>query len=212
MRIMNKKSTNILVFGDSIAYGAWDFDGGGWVQRLRKFIGEQSLNTDIEQGRLVYSLGISGDSTQELLLRFENETKSRLDEDFQTIIIFAIGLNDSQFIKSENKHKVSLSEFESNLLKLITQAKKYTPKIAFVGLTSVDEKKTDPIPWNPIKSYKNEYVEKYNSSLEKICAKEAVDFIKIEKFNNDSFEDGLHPNSPGHKIIFERVKDYLLKI
>jgi len=26
---------NILVFGDSITYGAWD-EEGGWVQRLRK--------------------------------------------------------------------------------------------------------------------------------------------------------------------------------
>ncbi|MFH1832740.1 MAG: GDSL-type esterase/lipase family protein [Candidatus Levyibacteriota bacterium] len=201
---------NILVFGDSITYGAWDKEGG-WVTRLRRFLQEQSLNTDEEQGRLVYNLGVSGDSTQDLLLRFESEVKTRLDEGIETIIIFAIGLNDSLFIKTENKHKVSLSKFEENLLKLITLAKKYTSKIVFIRLTSVDEEKTDPIPWDPVKSYKNEYIQQYNSLLEKICNQEKVDFIKIEKFSNDLFEDGLHPNSKGHKIIFEAVKNYLLK-
>ena len=32
----------ILIFGDSITYGAWDKEGG-WVQRLRKFLDERNL-------------------------------------------------------------------------------------------------------------------------------------------------------------------------
>ena len=30
--------TYIFVIGDSIAYGAWDFEKQGWVQRLREFL------------------------------------------------------------------------------------------------------------------------------------------------------------------------------
>jgi len=28
----------LFIFGDSITWGAWDPDGGGWAQRLRKDI------------------------------------------------------------------------------------------------------------------------------------------------------------------------------
>ena len=34
---------NILIFGDSIVYGARD-KKGGWVQRLREFVDEKNLN------------------------------------------------------------------------------------------------------------------------------------------------------------------------
>lgn len=37
----------ILVFGDSIAYGKWDSDGG-WVARLRKYV-------DVNLGALILS-------------------------------------------------------------------------------------------------------------------------------------------------------------
>ena len=36
------KDINILVFGDSIAYGAWDDDKAGWVNRLRLILEDNS--------------------------------------------------------------------------------------------------------------------------------------------------------------------------
>ena len=81
----------ILVFGDSIAYGAWDREGG-WVQRLRRFLDEK--NSDV----LVYNLSIDSDTTEDLLERFEFETKQRIRGD-EIILIFAIGVNDSQIFR-----------------------------------------------------------------------------------------------------------------
>ena len=51
----------ILIFGDSIAWGAWDKEGG-WVQRLRKLIDEKNLS-DPEFYCLVYNLGVSGNKS-----------------------------------------------------------------------------------------------------------------------------------------------------
>ena len=48
---------NILVFGDSIAYGKWD-EQGGWVQRLRKYIDKKYNLIDEPKSWLVYNLGI----------------------------------------------------------------------------------------------------------------------------------------------------------
>ena len=88
---------NICVFGDSVTWGAWD-NKGGWVSRLRAFI--ESGNRDY----FVYNLGVSGDTTKELLGRFDIEAKARSPN----IIIFQIGDNDSIFVKSGDKNLVEL--------------------------------------------------------------------------------------------------------
>jgi len=146
---------SILVFGDSITWGTADFEHGGWVTRL--FI---ELGRDFEID--VYNLGVSGDKTPDLLERFESETKARVEEGEEVILIFAIGINDSYFIHSKNTLMTPLEEFKVNIQELIDRAQKISSKIIFVGLTPVDEPKTTPIPWNTDKSYTNENIKKYN--------------------------------------------------
>ena len=204
----------ILIFGDSIAYGAWDREGG-WVQRLRKFLDERNL-ADPNFYCLVYNLGIPGNTSADLLERVEFETEQRLKAGEETIIIYAIGINDSQFVHSKGEHNVPLDEFRENIQKLIDKAKIYSSKIAFLGLTPVDEGKTTPIPWNPDKSYKNEYIERYNNVIRKVCEENEIYFIEIlERLKalnyQDLVKDGLHPNSKGHQKIFEIVRDFLIK-
>ncbi len=66
----------ILVFGDSISYGAWDIEGG-WVSRLRKFLDKKNLSEENFDCK-VYNLGISGDNSSGVLNRFEFETRQRI--------------------------------------------------------------------------------------------------------------------------------------
>ena len=72
----------ICVFGDSIAWGASDSEKGGWVERLKIYMGEHRSGN-------VYNLGVSGDTTNDLLERFEQEAKARESD----VIIFAVGTN-----------------------------------------------------------------------------------------------------------------------
>lgn len=199
----------ILVFGDSIVWGAADSEGGGWVTRL--FI---ELGKDFEID--VYNLGVSGDKTPNVLKRFESETKERIEETEDVIFVFAIGINDSYFIHSKNAFMTPPEEFKENIQKLIEKTQRISPKIIFIGLTPVDEPKTTPIPWDTDKSYKNENIKKYNEIIKSICKEKGVHFIEI--FENwidldykELLEDGLHPNPEGHKKIFETVKNYLIK-
>ncbi len=148
--------------------------------------------------------------------RFETETKHRLDEEEETVFIFAIGINDPQFVYSKNSLKVSPEKFKDNIQTLINAAKQFSPKIIFVGLTPVDESKTTPIPWNTDKFYKNKYVQQYNEIIKTVCKKNNLLFIEIleqlKKLDYKSLlEDGLHPNSAGHQKIFEIVKEFLVK-
>ena len=206
----------ILVFGDSIVYGAWDREKeGGWVQRLRKLLDEKHfIESDFDYS--VYNLGVSGNTIGELLERFEFETKQRLEEGEEIIIIFQIGINDSQWLLSQNNFRVPPEKFKENIQKLINIAQKFTSKTVFLGLTPVEDRKVNPIPWAPEKSYRNEYVEEYNKIIKSTCSKNKIPFIEIfEEWVKSDYknllEDGAHPNSEGHKKIFETVKDFLIQ-
>lgn len=210
----------ILVFGDSIVLGAWDKEGG-WVQRLNKFLISRTLsipefwNTDFME---VYNLGISsvsGENSVNLLERFESEAKRRLGE-YETVFIIAIGKNDSCFLKSKNSFATPQEKFKGNIQKIIKLAKKYSSKIVFVGAAMVDESKTAPIHWDKNMFYKNEYLRQYNEIIKSVCKENKIHFIGlIETFKKSDcknlLEDGLHPNSEGHKLIFETAKDFLVK-
>lgn len=208
----------ILVLGDGIAYGAWD-NKGGWVQRLRKFLNENTLDKDTDFSCLVYNLGISGDTTEALLDRFEFEIEERFEGKEDAILIFEIGLNDSALVKKRKKTKnqVSRKNFEINIKKIIELCDKYRAKVIFLGLTPVDETKTRPIPWDTDKTYTNESVQEYNDMIKTICKESKVYFVDIfDRMMATDYkkllEDGLHPNSEGHRVIYQAVGDLLIDL
>jgi|SRR3990167_1230743 len=203
----------ILIFGDSITYGAWDKEGG-WVTRLRKFLDEKTLNEE-DFYCLIYNLGVSGNTTGDLLERFEFEIKQRIKEKEDAMIIFAIGGNDATFINNQNQCLVSQLQFSENIGKLIKLAEKYTAKIIFTGILPCDESKTIPIPWAPDKSYKNEHIIQYDKIIKSVCQGKDISFIDVfNQFINLDYknllEDGQHPNSAGHQKIFEIIKEFLI--
>lgn len=205
--------SQILVFGASIAQGYWDIEGG-WVQKLRKFVDKKFV---LNKGSktLVFNLGISGNTTSDLLSRFESEIKPRLLHK-DTIIIFSVGLNDSQYFEKTKKFRTSNFQFRINLQRLFDIAKRFTSKILFVGINPVDETKTNPIPWDPLKNHKNIYIKKCNQIIKTVCKEKQIYFIDLfERFEKMDYKkllfDGTHPNSAGHQKIFEIVKEVLIK-
>jgi len=190
----------ICIFGDSIVWGSWDPEEGGWVSRLRCYL--ETSDYEIR----IYNCGVSGNNTDKLLQRFDVEAAAREPN----IVIFAIGINDSQYVNSKNNSRVLIERFQNNLQKLISKAKKFTQKIIFLSLTKVDESKTMPVPWDTTKYYDEENVKKYNSKIKDICNKNSLQFINIfDLLDNSDLEDGLHPNQEGHKKIFLKIKDFL---
>lgn len=193
----------ICVFGDSLAWGAWDEELGGWVNRLKLFL-PPNYGYETE----VYTLGISGETTDGLLKRFEIEAKALKPD----IIIFEIGKNDAAYRNSEDNPLVELEQFKQNISKLAKLAKKFTDKIIFLGLAEIDDSKTKPF-WEDI-SYNNKRLKMYETEIKQICEKDNIYFIKIRDlltFKDFDKEDALHPNAKGHEKIFERVKEFLVK-
>lgn len=206
---------NLLIFGSSITWGAWDKQGG-WAQRLKSFCDNKASESDFDNYTAVYCLGVSGDNTVDLLTRFDTEVKARIDDEEKTLILIEIGINDSQYILAENKHRVSPDEYKENLLRLIEKSRQYKTDLIFVGLTPVDDSKVDPTPWTPGKSYRLEFVEKYEKILKEISQEQNIQFIEImgkfkEKDYKNLLTDGLHPNTEGHQVMYEIAKEYLLE-
>jgi lysophospholipase L1-like esterase len=196
----------ILVFGDSIAWGAFDLEKGGWVERLKTYFFNRELGKEFYS---VYNLEISRDNTDKLMKRFEVETIAREP----SIIIFAIGINDSQYILSRYNPRVSLEKFRENYSNLINLSRKFTDKIIFIGLTNVDETKSMPIPWDTSKFYDNENILEYDKEIRRICNENNLFYIPVsDLLTKEDLSDGLHPNTEGHRKIFERIKEELIKI
>lgn len=200
----------ILVFGDSIAYGADDATGGGWVQYLRKFL-DEARNNDSSLDYSVYNQAISGDTTNELLKRFDCEAKYRMAEP-DGIILFAIGINDATYWDSlGGKPLMSTTKFKSNLIALVKNAKIYTNQIILIGITPVVESKTNPVSWNIDVTYTNERIEKFEKAISEVAQENSLPFIPLfETYSKNNVEnllpDGVHPNTEGHKVLFEIIK------
>ncbi|MBI4708988.1 MAG: hypothetical protein HY764_02145 [Candidatus Portnoybacteria bacterium] len=210
-------SPQIFVFGDSITYGSWDASGG-WVQRLREFLDEEN-QADPNSYCIVFNLGVPANTSTNLVSRFQTEFSLRKDQNAEKIAIFFIGINDSRYTQ-DSGFQVSTSTFTSNIRKLINQAKGNNAKPIFLSITPVDESKTAPIPWNPNISFTNNNIRQFNKILKSVCNVNGASYIDTySKFINYAesgldykslLADGLHPNSEGHRIIYETVRDSLI--
>lgn len=194
----------VLIFGDSITWGAVDKESSGWVNLIRK-----DFYQDPDTNPSVYNLGVSGDTTNGLLKRFRIECEARL-VDGKLGIVFAIGINDSRYTNTKDNPEVSLEKFSTNLEQLVKMAQEFTDKIAFVGLIDVDESKTTPIPWRTTKYYTSENAHKYDSAIKSICERHKLPFVNmLGIIPKERMPDGLHPDAEGHKVAAEKIKEEL---
>ena len=196
------KIKSICVFGGSIAWGAWDMEKGGWVNRLHLSVSKNKENNHI----LVHNLGVSGNDTNSILKRFEKEARVRKADG----LIFLTGNNDSLYDQKTKKVRISLKNFEKNLEEIMVRGKKITDRIIFICPLNCDESKTMPVYWGPY-CYTNDNLKEYSDVMRKICKKHKVLFLKLKALNKNEFDDGLHPNAKGHEKIFKQITGFLKK-
>ncbi len=202
---------DIFVFGDSITYGEWDAKGG-WVQRLRATFDEAYVNGKGEKTR-VYNLGITGNTSADVLKRMEAEIKPRFNKDAETFILLAVGMNDAHMKMPEDKPYSTPEEFSRTLGQLVGIARNYTRKIALLGLNPIEQHKTNPLPWNAAKAYRIDRVKIFNGVIEKMAAESELYFVDTWKdWTLINYKpllfDGLHPNNEGHRRIAGRVETF----
>ncbi len=199
------KTTNIGIWGDSITYGAWDTEGG-WADRLRVFLHARAIASKFEEYFWVYNLGIPGETSRDVLRRFEAECVPRTPH----VVLFAAGINDSCRNGDARMPRVSLAEYRENLMRFADQALRVTPTVVFVGLAAVDEAVTQPFN-NEDAFFSHEDMIAYNEVVSEVSKERGLMHIDLHNLlTPDDLFDGLHPNTEGHRKLFEHIKDFLL--
>ena len=196
----------VLVFGDSIAQGFFD-KNGGWVESLKRH-----CNKDFTQGSdylTFFNMSISGDFSKNVLDRLGNELQARVWPGEDQVIIFAVGINDSIVVSGKNA--VTEAEFKQNISSILNIAKTYSSKVLFVGFTPVVDELVQPVSWDESISYSNSRIEVFNGIIWSVCERRHFNFVDVYdvfKRNKDPqslFDDGVHPNAEGHELIFKTV-------
>lgn len=204
--------THIIVFGHSIAQGYWD-EKGGWVQRLREYLDERYLeNKDEDYGDFyyeVFNLGVSGEDSGDILERFEAELKPRVYSE-DDIVIFHLGIN-STHILPNGEFRKDEDEFRNEIKELVKIANEEVENVLIVGEGYIGDIEYSP---GSEKKVKDERLEKFEEIKRDICKKENITYVDIrgsytrEMWKN-KLEDGFHPNSDGHRVIYNKLKDSL---
>jgi lysophospholipase L1-like esterase len=198
----------VFFFGDSITQGFWD-DEGGWAARVRRYFDTKHLSDKTNRYISFFNLGIDGDTTDDIVARFDTEVKARLYEGEEYIFIFAVGTNDTIFRKGENLNEPD--KYVQALDDLYSQAQKYSDKILFIGLTPVQDELLNPMPWSKSgKCYSTERMQLFDNALRAFCKQSDTTYIDVWadfelKGLNSLMHDGVHPNSLGHQIISKKV-------
>ncbi len=194
---------NICIFGASITHGEYDPENGGWSSLLQKHLYASGYDITI------YNLGISGNTTEDLLRRIDNETSARKP----TIIIVSIGNNDSAVSKKLGGLWVPHEKFASNIQDISNIAHKYTSSVVFTGLAIMDDTKTNPYPEDPDKTYTDKRGLEYSKIIEAVCERNQTTYLPLhDVLSKSDLYDGLHPNTVGHEKIFKAVLPVVEKL
>ncbi|MBR0380052.1 MAG: hypothetical protein IJH62_05770, partial [Mogibacterium sp.] len=130
----------------------------------------------------------------------ERECRGRVPKGTNIIIILAAGINDTQVIGG--KVRVDEDTLRSNVGALIDTARQIADSVMYIGLTPVDESRTNPVKWDKKKNWKNEVVENYDTIIRRVCEEKGVRYLymfdRIDPLTN---QDGLHPSAEGHRIM-----------
>lgn len=199
----------ILVFGDSIAYGSWDTQGG-WVERLKADVHKRTVESGNQFKRQVFNLGVGGHTSTDILNRLKTEIEARAVDRWETALVFLYGTNDERYING--LPQVELSDFGKNTQQIITIAKKYTDKILIFGIP--------PLPMDEVvfktSVYSDVRVKQYDESLESITKANNITYVNLrDEYDRYGiakvFNIGKdpHPNDLGHKVIYELARTKL---
>ena len=204
----------ILIFGDSITQGFND-PQGGWVEHLKREYMRQNLE---ESGELeIFNLGISGDTSAEILKRIETETMVRRWPNDPIMTILAIGVNDSA--DKLGKRLVPIDEYQANVKKILILMKRLSDYQLVVGLTPCVDGLMAPAAWseNDFRA-QNHRIGEYERVLAGVTKEQSTEFVSMWQIfmNAPNWEsmlpDGLHPDSRGHGIIYNHVKNKLSEL
>lgn len=207
-KLERKQPLKVVALGDSLIYGYGDYDGGGWVERLRRqWMSPQG------GGHVLYNLGVRGDRVAQVSQRLEQEFSCRgeLRNCLPDLILLSVGVNDSSRIgKPEGKSYTNLEDFRLQIAHLLNVAQNLCP-VLFIGMTPVDP---DKMPFMNCLYYNHFDQYRYKEATILACQQRNIPYLDIfdlwltrgeDWIKTQLGEDGLHPNVSGYQTLLADI-------
>ncbi|AFZ13416.1 lipolytic protein G-D-S-L family [Crinalium epipsammum PCC 9333] len=207
----NVHPLKIVVIGDSIVYGFGDFEGGGWVERLRR-----NWMMPDSPGHVIYNLGVRGDGVLQVSQRLEQEFRNRgeLRNRVPDAIALSVGVNDAARLgRTSGRYFTDFGVFQQEISQLLDRAKQLCP-VYFVGMVPVDESK---MPFLDCFYYNHEDQYRYKEATRLACEARNIPYLDIfdlwiergtDWCREQMCADGLHPNSSGYQALLKDVLNW----
>jgi lysophospholipase L1-like esterase len=208
---------HILIFGASIVHGVGG-EHGGWADKIKASLYKEMYGAEGERLYEVYELGIPGTALPDIQNRFEAELKPRIKgaPPKNVYVIFSAGVNDSIAIGHPEQYVRTPDDFAASIHSFIHLAKEYSAHILGVGVTPVDESKTNPR--NGETYYSNTRLKVFEEAFQRTCDAEGLPFVPLfdhvppDWIQAYAFRDGLHPNDAGHEWLRSQVEPKLREL
>ena len=176
--------------------GAGDSTTLGWAGRLCASANAGGASITY------YNLGIRGNTTKDIMVRWKNECVLRLPDSCDGRVVISCGINDTVIVNG--LPRTSSDESRANIREILRGAKSY--KVLMVGPA--------PVEYND----QNERIKALSQSFAHEAALLNVPYIDLfsslvtdEKYmqdvssNEGCYPKGFHPTSSGYSIIAEIV-------
>ncbi len=184
----------IVFLGDSLVNGACDETMLGWSGRL--------CEEAMRKGNSItyYNLGVRGDTSKEMLSRWELELTRRLPQNEDCRFVLSLGINDVSLVGS--KQQVSSSESIKNTTSILKETGKHY-EVIMVGPPPVLDEATSL------------RIRKLSMSLNDSCRDIGVRYIDIYTplvespiyLKDIAKGDGYHPSSTGYSEIARVINE-----
>ncbi|HUQ05770.1 MAG TPA: SGNH/GDSL hydrolase family protein [Kofleriaceae bacterium] len=198
---------DIYCFGDSITFGEYDHERGGWVDRIKI----ACMARYVAQGEpedCVFNLGIGGETTEMMRARLTAELDARLDPEARSLVMFAYGANDAA--ECDGSFRVAPTAYVEHLAWAIEEARRRRCDVWLLNITPVAPV-ADGVR-NPMGRLRTSAaVAAYNTALAALAQRTATPLVDVHgafgvRDPSALFAaDGIHPNAAGHAIIADLV-------
>ena len=179
----------LIFIGDSIVAGSGDDECRGWVGR----VGSASRRAGVDH--TPYNLGIGGDTTADVLARWEQEVTRRLNPDIDNRLVIQVGVNDAR-----DGVERPAGDSARDLAALVDGARGIGLEPLVVG----------PIP--TVQAEESERIAALSRRFADVCAEARAAFIEAHAalranatFLSGLATDGYHPDADGYTEIAQVV-------
>jgi len=168
---------------------------------------------------MIFNAWVSAYTSQNIINCFDDIIKaiSKREEwkEKDTVIIFAIWINDAAEDIITKEKRVDLNQFKRNIEILMHkyEDEKLIQRVIFLSAINVEEDIINDVNnlWVEHFFYNTE-IEKYNSVIEKCAQKHSCEYIDVFWLMQEwDLEDGLHPSATGHEKIYQKVLEFIEK-